>query len=247
MGDLMPGIPSIPGDETTWTSFVDQFETLKKGDNSVSLTPWDTGTDAVSIVAGSSIEIAGATYRFTSDEAVTGGADGVVYVMILGGVPTLVNDPPVWRDDLNGWYNATGDGRYTGHRMRQDGGNYYDKMIFSGNHSSSNVLFSGAGGSVISEGFGKFDGGINTDGDRFYFKKVLLNLSSSGGSIAHELDWSTIVSVTGGYERSTGNVYTAPNSDVSVYWDEISVHVLSASSDIIPGTRPFVVIYRTPG
>ena len=138
MGDLMPGIPSIPGDETTWASFVDQFETLKKGDNSVSLINWDTGTDTVSIAAGSSIEIAGAAYRFTSDEAVTGGADGVAYVMILGGVPTLVNDPPVWRDDLNGWYNATGDGRYTGHLMDKTGASYENKRAFSGNKREGN-------------------------------------------------------------------------------------------------------------
>jgi len=141
MGDLMPGIPSIPGDETTWTSFIDQFETLKKGDNSVSLTPWDTGTDSVSIAAGSAIEIAGAAYRFPSDEAVTGGADGVAYVMILGGVPTLVNDPPVWRDDLNGWYNATGDGRYTGHLMDKTGDSYARKRSFSGNKREGNHTF----------------------------------------------------------------------------------------------------------
>ena len=122
----MPGIPSIPGDETTWTSFVDQFETLKKGDHPLSLTNWDSGTLRPAVAAGSAIEISGATYRFTaqgtiSDEA--GLVDGVVYVVIKTADPTagsatayFTNVAPEWRDDLHGWYDGTGENRYTGHK-----------------------------------------------------------------------------------------------------------------------------------
>jgi len=135
MGDLMPGIPSVPGDETTWAAAVDQFETLKKGDMPLSLTNWDDLDLVPSIAAGAGIEIAGATYRFTvesliSDEA--GLVAGTVYVVIKTADPTaneatayFTNVAPEWRDDLHGWYDTTGANRYTGHVMDWDGAAAY--------------------------------------------------------------------------------------------------------------------------
>ena len=71
MGDLLPGVPSLPGDETTWQDFVEQFEALKKGNIPLSLTNWDSSTTKPEVSAGSLIEIAGAVYLFDSDEGIT--------------------------------------------------------------------------------------------------------------------------------------------------------------------------------
>ena len=135
--EKMPGIPSLPGDNSTWTAFVDQFETLKKGDAPVSLTEWATGnTTLPAIAAGSAIEIAGGTFRFTAQTPIdkASAPDGTVYVIIEtssdNALPKLTATAPTWRDDLNGWYNAGGDGRYTGHIMTQVPAGYQDKGRF---------------------------------------------------------------------------------------------------------------------
>jgi len=135
MGDLMPGIPSVPGDETSWANFVDQFETLKRGDMPLSLTNWDDLDLVPSIAAGAGIEIAGATYRFTVESLISDDAglvSGTVYVVIKTADPTVneatayfTNVAPEWRDDLNGWYDTTGENRYTGHVMDWDGASAY--------------------------------------------------------------------------------------------------------------------------
>jgi len=140
MGDLMPGIPSVPGDETSWANFVDQFETLKRGDMPLSLTNWDDLDLVPSIAAGAGIEIAGATYRFTTESLISDEAGivaGTVYVVIKTADPTVneatayfTNVAPTWRDDLNGWYDTTGANRYTGHVMEWDGADAYtDKRM----------------------------------------------------------------------------------------------------------------------
>ena len=135
MGDLMPGIPSVPGDETTWAAAVDQFETLKKGDMPLSLTNWDASSTKPAIAAGSAIEIAGATYRFNSEAPIldiTGVVAGTVHCGVQVNDPVsgectafFINGDPGWRDDLNGWYNAEGTFRYTGHMMDWDGADAY--------------------------------------------------------------------------------------------------------------------------
>ena len=141
MADLMPGIPSVPGDESTWQAFVDQFETLKRGDMPLSLTNWDDTDTRPALAAGAAIEIAGATYRFPSEVAIdnaTGLVAGKVYVVIQtsdpnpeSATPYFTNVEPVWYADLHGWYDAAGFSRYTGHVMTWDGASGYSfKHIF---------------------------------------------------------------------------------------------------------------------
>ncbi len=135
MGDLMPGIPSVPGDETTWAAAVDQFETLKKGDMPLSLTNWDDGSLEPAIGAGAAIEISGAIFRFPAEAPIldeSGVVAGTVYVVIKTADPTVneatayfTNVAPEWRGDLNGWYDGTGENRYTWHRMDWDGAAAY--------------------------------------------------------------------------------------------------------------------------
>ncbi|RLD18386.1 MAG: hypothetical protein DRI69_10415 [Bacteroidetes bacterium] len=159
MGDLMPGIPSIPGDETTWAAFVDQFETLKRGDMPLSLTNWDASSTVPAIAAGAGIEIAGATYRFTAESLIldeAGLVAGTVYVVIKTADPTaneatayFTNVAPEWRDDLNGWYDATGANRYTGHVMDWDGAAAYtNKRMFTVDGPGGELVTVGAGGAV---------------------------------------------------------------------------------------------------
>ena len=157
MGDLMPGIPSLPGDETSWQAFTDQFETLKRGDKPISLTNWDSTDTVPAVAAGSALEIAGATYRFPSESVInaeSGLASGVVYVVVKTNDPDensatayFTNTAPEWRDDLNGWYDTTGANRYTGHLMDWDGASAYTgKRVFTvqaKGGDSVNVMASG--------------------------------------------------------------------------------------------------------
>jgi len=159
MGDLMPGIPSVPGDETTWAAAVDQFETLKKGDMPLSLTNWDASSTKPAIAAGSAIEIAGATYRFNSEAPIldiTGVVAGTVHCGVQVNDPVsgectafFINGVPGWRDDLNGWYNAEGTFRYTGHVMDWDGADAYtNKRMFTVDGPGGELVTVGAGGLV---------------------------------------------------------------------------------------------------
>ena len=129
MGDLMPGIPSVPGDETTWAAAVDQFETLKKGDMPLSLTNWDASTTIPAIAAGSAIEVAGGVYRYPAEQAIfqsgTAARTYYVYIAASNGSANFTVSVPEWRADLTGWYNAAGDRRYTGHVMDWDGAAAY--------------------------------------------------------------------------------------------------------------------------
>jgi len=129
MGDLMPGIPSVPGDETTWASFVDQFETLKKGDMPLSLTNWDSSSTVPAIAAGSAIEFAGAVLRYPAETPIapTGGTSaGTQYVFVeASGAAFMSEILPIWNNELNGWYTANSTERYTGHMMDWDGADAY--------------------------------------------------------------------------------------------------------------------------
>ena len=128
MADLMPGIPSVPGDETSWAAAVDQFETLKKGDIPLSLTNWDSSSTVPAVAAGSAIELAGAVIRFPTEQTIPAPSGaGTQYLRISGSSwnPFFSTAAPVWMEDLNGWYNLEGTHRYTGHMMDWDGAAAY--------------------------------------------------------------------------------------------------------------------------
>ncbi len=197
MADLMPGIPSVPGDETSWTNFVDQFETLKKGDIPLSLTNWDDLTLVPSIAAGAGIEIAGATYRFTTESLISDEAGlvaGTVYVVIKTADPTVneatayfTNVAPEWRDDLNGWYDTTGENRYTGHVMAWDGAAAYtNKRVFTVGGPGGDVVTVGAGGDLtageITSGTITAHDGVNA-GDVILKTRVLTGVLPSGTTV----------------------------------------------------------------
>jgi hypothetical protein len=77
---------------------------------SASLTNYDT-TDEPEIAAGSVVEVGGTLYEFGADEAIGGSpSDGLVYIKLIPSWASVTaeftNDAPVWRDDLQGWYQS---------------------------------------------------------------------------------------------------------------------------------------------
>jgi len=80
-----------------------------KGKHQVSLTNYDN-TSLPAVAAGSVIEVNGALYKFTSEEAITGSpSDGTVYIYIDPSTITAVftNTAPAWSDSKQGWYGTT--------------------------------------------------------------------------------------------------------------------------------------------
>jgi len=177
MGDLMPGIPSVPGDETSWAAAVDQFETLKKGDIPLSLTNWDSSTTVPAIAAGSAIELAGAVIRFPTEQTIPAPSGaGTQYLRISGSSwnPFFSTAAPVWMEDLNGWYNLEGTHRYTGHMMDWDGADAYtNKRVFTVDAPGGEVFNIYADGSLspiivdgdVSGVNGNFTGDVSASGN----------------------------------------------------------------------------------
>ncbi len=258
MADLMPGIPSVPGDETTWTAFVDQFETLKRGDIPLSLTNWDSLTTVPAIAAGAGIEIAGATYRFTvesliSDEA--GLVAGTVYVVIKTADPTVneatayfTNVAPEWRDDLNGWYNTTGVNRYTGHATDWDGAaSYTQKRLFTvagAGGDACNIRSDGKITGPSAEFTGRIGCGyINSDNVNLRTKVIKTERVAADAGVPHGLVANKILAMSAmGYEHDNDKWVvvgagpgppTGPQSGDSFgSWDAVNVYVSNQGTGV---------------
>ena len=130
MGSIQPNIPNTPNNVgDSWEPLVGQHVICRQGDNHVSLTEWSiANTDRPLVAGGSSIEVNGSIVSWPGDTAIvddTGLASGTVYLLIdtsgaVNGIPTLVNDAPVWVASKNGFYRGANE-RYTGHQMEWDG------------------------------------------------------------------------------------------------------------------------------
>jgi len=99
------------------------LDQTRKGLHQVSLTNYDN-TSLPAIAAGSVIEVNGALYKFTSEEAITGSpSDGTVYIYIDPATITAVftNTAPTWSDSKQGWYgtSATVNCRYLQFRLKK--------------------------------------------------------------------------------------------------------------------------------
>jgi len=85
------------------------LDQTRKGLHQVSLTNYDN-TSLPAVAAGSVIEVNGALYKFTSEEAISGSpSDGTVYVYIDPATITAVftNTAPTWSDSKQGYYGTT--------------------------------------------------------------------------------------------------------------------------------------------
>lgn len=104
------------------------------GKHNVSLTNYNT-TGLPAIAAGSIIEVSGALYEFTSDEAITGSpSNGTVYIQIIPGATTctaaFTNTAPTWNDSKQGFYgtNTAANYRYLEYKMTKSGTSYGNKQ-----------------------------------------------------------------------------------------------------------------------
>ena len=130
MGTIQANIPNTPNTVSdSWEPLVGQHVICRQGDNHISLTEWvESNTDRPEVAGGSSIEVNGSIVSYVGDTAIvndTGLAAGTVYLLIdtadaVDGIPTLVNDAPVWVASKNGFYRGANE-RYTGHQLEWDG------------------------------------------------------------------------------------------------------------------------------
>lgn len=100
-----------------WTELLSTIEKQRKGKMALSLTNYDNSS-LPAIEAGSYLEINGALYGFTSEEAIGGSAttDNINYVMVdptpVTAAWTLVT--PTWAPNKNAWMDAGEAKRYIG-------------------------------------------------------------------------------------------------------------------------------------
>ena len=113
-----------------------QLEKQRIAKNQISLTNFGN-TSEPAIAAGSVVEIGGALFVFSSDEAITGWGgvsnDTDAYIKLVPGVGLVtaefVEAAPTWSDSKQGWYN--GIDRYVAGLHRGAGaGDYEDKWVY---------------------------------------------------------------------------------------------------------------------
>ena len=160
-----------------------------KGKHLVSLTNYDN-TSLPAVAAGSVIEVNGALYKFTSEEAITGSpSDGTVYIYIDPATITAVftNTAPTWSDSKQGWYGTAGtvNCRYLEFVMYKSSSTYGSKQMLyvcERNNINENLRYNSSGQSMT------------TATDVLIFSTKVFDLSSNGA-----------------YNVSTG-VFTCPKS-----------------------------------
>ncbi len=147
-----------------------QLEKQRIAKNQISLTNF-ANTSEPAIAAGSVVEVGGALYVFSSDEAITGWSgvsnDTDAYIKLVPGVSLVtaefVEAAPTWSDSKQGWYN--GNDRYVaGLHRGVSAAEYESKWIYQKSQDSvENVKALGSG--VHSGNFegsleGTLDGGV---------------------------------------------------------------------------------------
>jgi hypothetical protein len=116
---------------------ISQLQEQRKGFEAISITNFDTvDTTAPQIALGSRIEIAGSVVQFTANETLLGFAGlgaGVCYAYI-DGVALTANwtaTAPTWSTEKQGYYDATGANRYFMRCVKDAGGNYLQKALYT--------------------------------------------------------------------------------------------------------------------
>jgi len=114
---------------------INQIEKQRLGYQAISLTNFDNDSEP-QVCAGSTIEIAGALFEFTSNESITGwgaiGNNNDVYIkcVVAGTSVTaeFTTAPPTWSTSKQGWYDSLD--RYIGGCYKDGSGNYTKKYLF---------------------------------------------------------------------------------------------------------------------
>jgi len=111
---------------------INQIEKQRLGYQAISLTNFDNDSEP-QVCAGSTIEIAGALFEFTSNESITGwgaiGNNNDVYIKcVVSGTSVtaeFTTAAPTWSESKQGWY--VGLDRYIGGLYKDASGNYTKK------------------------------------------------------------------------------------------------------------------------
>ena len=115
-----------------WSALLASIEKARKGYLGLSLTNYDNNS-LPAIAAGSNLEISGALYGFTAEEAIGGtpssGNINYIYINPTPITATWTTTAPVWSDAKNGWYDAGESNRYIG-GCYYDGTKYQQKWIY---------------------------------------------------------------------------------------------------------------------
>jgi len=132
-----------PSTGAAWSTAWEQFEGIRKGLISLSLTNYDA-TTVPQIASGSWVECAGSIYKWTSNDTITGtpSANAINYITLVPSgtgasailTPTWSDSAPTWSDAYQGYYSGTT--RYAG-GCYYDGTNYYCKWIYTNRHAGS--------------------------------------------------------------------------------------------------------------
>ena len=130
--------------DTDLTALMNTVDLQRVTFQGLSLTNYDN-TSLPAIAAGSLVEVAGALFKFASEEAITGwggiGDDTPAYIKLVpaGTTPDEVtaeftDTAPAWSDAKQGWYGTGGNAnhRYVGGLHRVDAATYSKKWIYQG-------------------------------------------------------------------------------------------------------------------
>jgi len=130
-----------PAAGAAWATAWEQFEGIRKGLISLSLTNYDAAA-VPQIASGSWIEAVGSIYKWTGDDAIVGAPtnDVINYItMVPSGVgasailtPTWSDSAPAWSDAYQGYYDGTT--RYAA-GCYYDGANYPLKWVYTNRHA----------------------------------------------------------------------------------------------------------------
>jgi hypothetical protein len=213
LNDYSVGDASIDGVMVT-------LDATRRGHMALTLTQMDTNV-VPAIAAGSVVEVGGALFEFTTDEALTGSpSDGTVYIKLVPSgsaptitlTPTMTNTAPVWVDAKQGWYGETTSAthRYVA-RMYKISTAYYGKKVgITGGESYEEIATENSTASAtFVEPTNKFSTGIYaSEGDIIeIIYKYDLKVSSS-------LEQSFIGLFCGSSSTGTanGNIFSAASS-----------------------------------
>lgn len=114
-----------------------QLQEQRKGFIQISITNFDlSDTTAPEIALGSRLEHGGTVIQFTANEAISGFAGlgaGVCYAYIDGSAYTAAwtATAPVWDTEKQGYYSADGSKRYFLRCVKDAGGNYTQKALYT--------------------------------------------------------------------------------------------------------------------
>jgi hypothetical protein len=117
---------------TKWSNFLTTIEKQRKGYIGLSLTNY-SNSSLPAIASGSYVEISGALYGFSSDEAISGTATSsstnYIYIQPSDITAHWTVTAPTWSTAKNGWYDAGETNRYVG-GCYYDGTNYTGKWVY---------------------------------------------------------------------------------------------------------------------